>query len=1491
MRLWSVILSLALMLSFMPLSVPVAHAVNSSKSPYYKVTVYWTVVNDNTNYDNYFTVQFNYPQVYDSDTGTLSGYYLQYEVLHNVADNKGDHQATFTVQGIPTSLFYSNYGKTADPSEWYITKVTVKPTKPVPNCGIGETTLWEGTFGMRMAHVGGSTCQNTMNLKSNPTVFLGWTNGDGTNKKTETTKCFSGVCEDGARAAGVTPITCDSTINVPTFSKDDYEYHTVTKGVVYDQYGGRYPDQQNSIYEKKHENGISFNGSQIIISKSANRSNDYTYTFGFDFAIGMKSEKTVTIKTFDYNVSFYDYDGTLLKTETVDYGKSATPPDIQVRESDGKTKYTQIPWEYASSSFTNITHDTQNVSVYAVYYETPCFSGDGTESSPYLIKTADEWEYLRLRCLNYDTTGEHFRLENDLTVSTPIGTSDHRFKGIFDGNGKTLTFNYTANSENAAPFAFVDGCTVKNLRTVGTINTAYKYAAGLVANLSGTVTIENCRSSVTINSSVNGDGTHGGFVAKTNNSSNLTMRGCLFDGSFSGQSTNSCGGFIGWRNNGADIYDSVFAPSNIGIDLTGCSTFARNKVDTHNSYYLQMMGTDNLDMWKKGYTVTAGADVTINKGNGTLYNVSGITAYGTGLDYGSRFYAGTGDKLSLSHSDKSGFIFKNYSVNTGSVSGNTLTVGNTDTTVNAVYNTLYTVTWKNGDTVLKTSTVEPGEVPSYSGETPVKASDGKYSYTFKKWSPALSAATGNVIYTAVFTKTPLAAHFSQNNDVYTIHDETGWEIFCECLDDAAYNDFSGKTVRLGNSITVSRSAGNSSRRFKGTFDGNGKTLTFNRTADAQFCAPFSCVNGTAAFRDLTVGGTINTAYENASGLIGHLYGAVTVENCKSNIVINSTTNNAGGFVGLCENAVSFKNCVSSAVIKCSGGNSSGFVAWSRSSAYTIDFDGCLFNGKLLQNSESGSLNGGFIGWKGDAKIVTINNCLCAPAAAAEGEEYAYSGSAVFSRQHNTNTAKIKNSYYYYNADPLDADEKPFDAVQGKSARTVTAGDGVTLDIHGAQTEYKLSGITAYADNSGISYGDTFYAGSGDNVALTPGYTGTPAEGYSLSGYTASAGTLDGTTLTMPDDDVVINAAFEINKYTVTLPDEMEIVGTASEEYEHGTAVSFKVKNGYTAKGDVTANGTVLTAENGVYTVTVTDNTEIAANFEFSDGIGASLAGHSVSLDGNIGVNFYMKLSDAIANSSTAYMRFTIPEGGKTETETISVRNAREEDGYHIFKCSVSAKEMNSNITAQIFDGNGGSGTQYTYSVKKYADHLIANADENGTAEQKAFAAAVPLVKAMLHYGAAAQEQFGSTAQSANQNIESNGWENVTVQTIGRPYDRTTELLPEGTTFTGATLSLNSQTTLSLYFKSDETFDFSCNKGMTVETETNGSYLVARIRDIPAKMLSEAFTVSLGNGYQVTYSSLTYCYNVLNDNSQPDSLRHVAQTLYMYSQAANAYFPE
>ena len=63
----------------------------------------------------------------------------------------------------------------------------------------------------------------------------------------------------------------------------------------------------------------------------------------------------------------------------------------------------------------------------------------------------------------------------------------------------------------------------------------------------------------------------------------------------------------------------------------------------------------------------------------------------------------------------------------------------------------YTITWKNWNgSVLKTQVVSAGSVPSYGG-TPTRPADSNYTYTFKGWSPSVTAATSNVTYTAQFT--------------------------------------------------------------------------------------------------------------------------------------------------------------------------------------------------------------------------------------------------------------------------------------------------------------------------------------------------------------------------------------------------------------------------------------------------------------------------------------------------------------------------------------------------------------------------------------------------------------------------------------------------------------------------------------------------------------------------------------------------------------------
>ena len=200
-------------------------------------------------------------------------------------------------------------------------------------------------------------------------------------------------------------------------------------------------------------------------------------------------------------------------------------------------------------------------------------------------------------------SGKTVKLGNDISVTSMAGSEDHEFTGTFDGNQKTLTFNYTTSAENAAPFQYVEDATIKNLHVAGTIQTSNKYAAGIIAQQYGSVTIQDCQSSVVIKSSIGGDGTHGGFVAVNNNSASLTIDGCVFDGKLlstgttATTATTNCGGFVGWKNkNGTvTVTNSRYAPAALGNDETECTsgsaTFVRNGSAGDNCYYTRTLGT------------------------------------------------------------------------------------------------------------------------------------------------------------------------------------------------------------------------------------------------------------------------------------------------------------------------------------------------------------------------------------------------------------------------------------------------------------------------------------------------------------------------------------------------------------------------------------------------------------------------------------------------------------------------------------------------------------------------------------------------------------------------------------------------------------------------------------------------------------------------------------------------------------------------------------
>ena len=248
------------------------------------------------------------------------------------------------------------------------------------------------------------------------------------------------------------------------------------------------------------------------------------------------------------------------------------------------------------------------------------WSGSGNSASdPILIANANDWNTLATNVAsgtNY--SGKYFKLTADITVTTMVTAT---FSGTFDGGGHTLTFNYTATGDNAAPFAYITGATIKNLRVAGTINTGCKFAAGIAAEC-GTTTITNCQSSVTINSSVDGDGTHGGLIGYQS-SGTLTINSCLFDGELMGAKTTGCGGFVGWVSNNSGyhtyISNSLFAPANITVIAP---TFCRHKSSTlhleaSTCYYITPNWTASTVQGTNAGSMTTASLVTALNNGGT----------------------------------------------------------------------------------------------------------------------------------------------------------------------------------------------------------------------------------------------------------------------------------------------------------------------------------------------------------------------------------------------------------------------------------------------------------------------------------------------------------------------------------------------------------------------------------------------------------------------------------------------------------------------------------------------------------------------------------------------------------------------------------------------------------------------------------------------------------------------------------------------------------
>ena len=328
--------------------------------------------------------------------------------------------------------------------------------------------------------------------------------------------------------------------------------------------------------------------------------------------------------------------------------------------------------------------------------------------------------------------------------------------------------------------------------------------------------------------------------------------------------------------------------------------------------------------------------------------------------------------------------------------------------------------------------------------------------------------------------------------------------------------------------------------------------------------------------------------------------------------------------------------------------------------------------------------------------------------------------------------------------------------------------------------------------------------------------------------------------------------------------------------------------------------------------------------QYIDGIGAKLAGYSLSLTGNIGVNFYMELADDIVNDESAYMNFTLPNGttskvyvsGTHEDGSTATTDTTVKDGvtYYVFTCEVAAKEMTSDIKAQMIGNNGEkTGKVYTYTVKEYADYILSHTSAEGS---NYGSATVQLVKGMLNYGGAAQKYFGyKTDQLASDGLALTEpvFDDTSIINFIKGEANKASIInysdPDKVTFKSAYLSLNSTTDLCVYvqFAEDVTVqedmfairlgsnEISKNQYEVTKVNEGNCYKIT-LHGIKASQLQKQyeFEVNLSDAEQAVlkYGATSYAYTVMSsacDNiDNIESLREVVKALYAYGSCAQGY---
>ena len=523
-----------------------------------------------------------------------------------------------------------------------------------------------------------------------------------------------------------------------------------------------------------------------------------------------------------------------------------------------------------------------------------------------------------------------------------VGTANKPYAGTFDGQNHTLTVNWDAGSaKDVAPFRRVNGATIKNLRTEGSIRSDGYFLGGLIDEAyGGSNTVANCASAVNITSSYTSDRCGAaGLVNYVFTYAHVTINDCLVKGSINAtteKGQKGMGGFV-YVQNGACI-------------MNNCLYAGTNNADNSNNNCYTFAPTN-----------TSGATTTLN--NCYYLNTCGkaqgeqVTKAQLESGYMAHLLQGTREETVW-----------------GQVLGTDTIPQPTTDAKKRVYEVKFTY---NGEVKATRYANRGGNVGTL--PTPQEILGTAYNAAN---SYRLVFAEGFYAEYPIYADRTVAVDVIVNN-MCEIATKEDWKKFGDLVlsGEGKLNAKLTADLNLGTEILK---IGSESTSYSGTFDGQGHTITIDWNGNGGgYFALFPFVTD-ATIKNLRVSGQMTT--DAPMGVFSYLAGGTTIyEHCVSDVRITSGNTNssycAAGMVraAYSEGKITFKDCIVAGDLNGTTDNSrqgmGGFVCGQADDA-TCTFDNCLYTG-------TNNAKGGYT----FAPNPTLNNCYYLnPFANTQGEQ-------------------------------------------------------------------------------------------------------------------------------------------------------------------------------------------------------------------------------------------------------------------------------------------------------------------------------------------------------------------------------------------------------------------------------------------------------------------------------------------------------------------------